>query len=53
MDAKRSDPSYTKKSKEKKLEKILKGIYKVTEEERAGEGRWDRKKEVFMDNHSL
>ena len=40
----RLEIAYTNKSKVKKPERILRGIYKEMEEERAGKGRWNRKK---------
>ena len=51
MSASRLEPGYTMKSKVKKPEEILRGIYEEIEEERAGKWRWNRKK-GSVDNHS-
>lgn len=57
MAVRRLESVYTKKSRSKP-EKILRGIYKEMEEERAGKRRWNKKKafrlaQIFrMENHA-
>ena len=45
MNASRLEPRHTRRPKLKKPERILREIYKEIEEERAGKGRWNKKKD--------